>query len=820
VLPLLAMAAPKLLPQAMGAMDSAGGPGAVAGAARKKFKYLFEPLVILIRSIINFVVRFVKAIPSFIVNLKILVASSVVLGIFAVVVLILLILLYYVHPRLLLPNRYANMDGFQERLTQDIMRCLTNVAAYGPPESLPGQYQGEASTLRNMGIPFISDANFPTKLDVFLKYLNTIQRARSGGIYARVGEATFKSAGLFLDQEGNYSEPMMLAFSKVFVEPLTKFRRALGAFKGKLVQDRVLLATSGVDPRLHTYMGAVMELDLLMNDYMIVALDNFGKRKASNGKLNFVIFERYYAPFVADMWKNGMKNAARAAVKMFVEIFVFCDMMWSKIGEFIGKIPCMLAPDFKNQCRSIEFKVKIGRIQSEYDMSTSLPGADKFTQPSDAIREKYRDAVTPLDKAAKQSDFMHTLLMVATFGRYRRKTARGIDKEMRELFGDDAQGQDIARVLERYDEPSPDDANPTDVVEHFGAVISLARTIGSFFRNFVPLGLQLVKYGKDFLKDPIMSIFGIISIIVGPIVGILLLIVYAIYSLPVFFGMSISWIWFFVIALVTTWAYFWLSFLFRVSLTMLMFFVFLGIWFVDFLTGGLIVKLMQCEDDPDAPEVRSNYVFGNVYQKGFLGCLYPCSNGFKPRPLYWLGNTPYLCARQEASAPAMCPQQQILRFFRGRALVRPYAFDMYKPGPIFFFRDLQLKANAIRVTYRKRRDFLNTCQDNLGGRFGPICRHVCSNVHNYQYGSSAEKGNLQMLCRQLFCEGPDYDAGVCAAIDNNKTEDAVAKQITDEGFTIFNKAFMVGIVAMIFIVIVLALIRASQKRATALAAAG
>ena len=841
VLPMVAAAAGKLLPQAMGALSGATGAaaspagGKVAGAARR-FKYMFEPLVILVKSICNGLVRFVKAIPSFIINLKILLASSIVLGMIFGVMLVAAIVMYYMHPRPMFINRYANMDGFQQRMQQDIVRGMVMVAAYGPPPSLPGQYAEQANRVRERGEPLISDSDFTNKLDVFLKFQGTIRNMTRGGMYARVAEASLKNAGLFLDKKDNVDMEKVELFHKAFSVQLVRFCADLRSLRARFIYDRVLLETSGGDPRLHTYVSSVLELDLIFNDYMPAALDNLSKRQAASspGKkaMNFVIFERYYAPVVNDMWKNGFMNSVRAAAKMFLDIFLWTDVIWSKIGEFIGKIPCMLAPKHQDKCRQINFNLKIGAIQSEYNVTDKAAAmADSFTQPDSpqASRPSYargssRQPRLEFDYGPGHSAtgrrtwkdrLLHGFFMAATWGRYRSRHEE--DSREMEMFGEDA--REISRVLEHYDEPAANDHNDTDVVEHFGAIISLARTVASFFRNFVPLGYQLIDYGRNFINDPMMSLFGIISIIVGPIIGIIMLMIYGWLSLPIFFGCSISWIWGFIIAIVISYLYFWVALLVRIALTVGLFFVFLGIWFIDFITGGLVLKLVQCEEDPDAAEIRSNYADGNGYQRGVLGCLYPCSSGFKPRPLYFLGNTPYLCARGDRSAPGMCPQQQILRFFRGRAFTRPFAYDLYKPGVAFYMYDLRAKIAVVRETYRKRRAFLDTCSNSLDERFEPICRHVCGNLHNYKYASSGERETMRLLCSQMYCEGRHANGGLCSYITNDPKGTDPSQRMIEQGFTIFSKAFMVGIVAMVFMVIVLALIRASNKRAAAVAAA-
>lgn len=779
----------------------------------KKFNSLFEPIVYIANKIIERVRDFVVKLPGFIIGLSALLTSSFILAILLGILSFIVIILLFVHPRPMLLNRYANMDYFKDRVMEDVKRCMNVLIVRQIPSSLPPQYHESATYLRNLGVAFSYDGNFDVHLDIYMKYQDTFERMKKNDmVYNKVGEATFTGAGLFLDGNNQYDHGQAIQFYNNFIVPWKRFCKQIRQFKNGISTDHVLLLTSGGSTELHEFIGVVMEMDLVLNDYLPVGLENLALRKGGLGKFNFVIFERYYAPFVKDMWANGVKNSAKLAGKMFLDIFVGCDKMWSRLGEMIGRIPCMLAPDYADKCRQTRLNIKIGKIQSEYDDMNTW---DAFTP--DQIREKLemrdeRDASKlQLRRGWSRRKLFDLAMLIVSFGRYRHIINRDNPIEM---FGED--GEEIDNVLRKYDVPKEDDANPADVTEHFGTVFALARTVHDFFRNFYPLGLQLIKYGKDFSKDPFMSLFGIFAILVGPLVGLIVLFYYVLWCIPWYFGVSCAWILFWWISAGCTVIYFVGSFLIRIFLMIFLFFIFLGLWMVDMLTGGLLVKLMQCEDDPDAPEVRKNYIHGNGYKRGVFGCLYPCFNGFQPRPLFFLGNTPYLCVRQDRSSPNMCPQQQILRFFRGRTLLKPYAYDMYKPGLTFRFRSLQDKVQIIRQTFKKRKEFLKSCDRSLSEKFGHISRHVCSNVHNYEYVSVEEKDAVKLLCKQMYCEGRSKDDRVCNYL-NSELINAPEVQMGEEPLNIISKAIIVAIVGFLFLVVALALMRAARSRTISIA---
>lgn len=835
----------------------------------KKFKFLFEPIVLFAKWILRSIARFVRALPQFIITTRLLMASAIFIGIMMSLMLIVIIILYYVHPRLLLLNRYANLDQFRDRMIADVQRCMdVLVVRRLPASSMLTDHAKRLSALRDVyGLPLTTNDNFANELEIYLRYKDTLERLRDGNfIYKKIGEASFKAGNVFLKE----NDPTMIDYDQIeeymdrFAVPWNRFCKVVREATTAVAADVKLMTRSGEDAAVHMYLSALFEIDIVVNEYTPVALDSFSLRKGSEGKnkINFVIFERYYAPFVKDMWTSGIMNTLRACKDLFLSIFLMGDMLWSKVGEFIGKMPCLGVRDEKirKKCTSIRFGLKIGMLQSEYDSADIQNKADNIKEPksvtkgipkektnmtskdwssnssakwdkwqsqrqeaksgedvrakSEDFKESFRPCVRPDVRAAMQNKAFQVLLTLATLGVYRRKPLRtrrsgsvdsgkNVDKSFEHYVGDDD---------DDYVDDDEDAVVDEDTVEHFASLFAMARTIGTFFKNFLPLGMQLVKYGKDMLTSPFDSFFGILTLILSPIIGFFMLIYYSIFSLPLILGCSPVWYMSYVVAITVTVVYFFGSLITRVLLMIIMLFIMCILWFIDMMTGGFIIKLMQCEDDPDAPEIRKNYIYGNGYKRGVLGCLYPCFAGFQPRPLYFLGNTPYLCRRQERSCPSMCPQQQLLRYFRGRRLVKPYAYDMYKPGMTFRFRPLQDKVMLVRAAYKRRAEFLDTCSRNLQDRFGHISKHVCCNLNNYEFADDDEKDGAKLLCRQMFCEGPDKDEAVCGYLNREFPTTDVSRRLGEEPMKLMSRAFLVAIGGIVVFVIVLALLRASKTR--------
>ncbi len=748
---------------AIGSLSTSGSSGSAAvGTGMKRFDSLIEPMIIFIKGIAKKIKFIMDNWKPYLITIAVLLVALIVIAIIFVMAVLAVILMYYRHPRPGFINRYSNADSFRTKFYADIDRCMRAVSN-GTPVQV-----ASAAEVTHGASRFINSPDFLKNLDIYMRYSDTIANAKKKGFFSVTSSQTFANADIFMkgsDATGKeFSMPLMLKYEADFSNPFTRYREAV-----RRLATTLRHAAVGYDlpSDQYSFIAAALELDLLLNEYMPRALDIFSmrrekvvpaeddKRANSSKKMDLLLWERYYVPFVNGMYVNAVKKSILTWHKTFLKIFVKMDEFWLEVGMFIARIPCMASPDFKHKCSTVNLGIKIGKT------------AERFTQ-----------------------------------GMRRR---------------DEDDDERLPAKLRHYDAPGEGDARDgEDVIENFGALFSLARAVGSFFKNFAPLGLQFIKYFKDFPKSPMKSIFGLVMLILAPTIGVVLLWIYAIFSI----GLPVSVIWLVIAATAFTIATLYaVVYLVGVTfITLSLFFVFLGVWIVDQMFGGIVVQLMQCEEDPDAMETRRNFAEGNVFTRMALVCVYPCFRGYVPTRFPWFGESKITCKRQEESRPDVCPQQQLLRMFRGKPMMKPYMYDEFKPSMTFRFRSASAKKQIIKDTFKERNRFLLTCSRSLNQPLGAISRHVCSNVGNIKFTSITERNAVLKMCSQIFCQGVDKkvprDAGVCNYLKATAGDTDVTPGMDPS--SILSTAMVVTIAAVVVLLAAMALVRASGKRASAM----
>jgi hypothetical protein len=762
------------------AMDS--DPAQVAAGGRTKFESLHEPVGIMSGKMWRMFKNTLKGIPAFIVQTQIVITSSVVLIAVVIIITIIIILLMYIHPRPAFFNRYSNADAFKDKFGGELKRSM-KVAAMSPP---PSYIASEASAVSTAVATLMSGGNFEKHLGVYLMFEDAIVGYKKSTMRKAFAIAGFKAAKVFTNANGDFIFDKMEKFHTDFSKNIKTIATSVASMRKtcdkRRAQDKNI---TDMDPQDHEYIKAVYDLDLMLNQYMPVAMQHFANRTADNKNsksVNFIVFSRYFVPLADDMWVQGIVNTFKGAGAFFVNVFKFCDNLWIKVGEMIARLPMMMAPDAKKKKEKKEDGAEAedgGDTQDNPDGEEGAGGnAEGFTQPTSS-------------------------------------GCQGCDRNsgLSKTFGEDEE----ARVLEHYDKPASDDANPMDVVEHFGALFSLVKSIGVFFSSFLPVGLQLLMYIQMLFSEPFKAIMGIIMLLFVVALSILLMLVYTILTLPILFGCSAAWAFFGILSIGLTCTYTFGSLILRTGIVVVMLVVFLIIWLIDLITNGMIVRMLQCEEDPDAPEFRTHMQDRNGYMRYTMTCLYPCFSGYRPLALKFLGNTPTFCRRMESSRPNFCPQQQLLRFFRGRGLAKPYMFDMYKPTLFFNYYNEDKRRQIIKDTFKERGAYLKSCSKAMDPRFAHIARHVCTNLKNFQYANDSERAGVQQICKQIFCEDktnkPGYKS-VCKYLSKDATDDD--SSMGGDPFGILKKALMLGIVALTILVVIIAFVRATAVRAEAL----
>jgi hypothetical protein len=333
------------------------------------------------------------------------------------------------------------------------------------------------------------------------------------------------------------------------------------------------------------------------------------------------------------------------------------------------------------------------------------------------------------------------------------------------------------------------DVEDEEVTEGF---INMLKAVADFFIGIKDVALAIAKLFVEFPKDPVGSIIRLLTILIGLAIGLILICVYGVLSACAFgyiLGFVIGWFWAWSIALFGTLLYIGLIIIFLAP--------YLVLWLLDLVTGGLIIKLMRCEQLPDEWIDRSNYVYGNKFERSlvYLGMVMrPCANRFRPE----LGGC--MCTRQKPEIPDFCPQQQLTKLFLGRSIQKtgagPVVYDKYRPLPNFKYSLPRVKARIMSKAYHDKEEWTQKCSDGLSD-YAFLTRHICHNHEVIAQNMSADPVLLKSLCHSAMC-GCNRDnminASLCADLSaTSSTEEALVDDVS-ANTDIMRKMMMIALV--------------------------
>lgn len=185
----------------------------------------------------------------------------------------------------------------------------------------------------------------------------------------------------------------------------------------------------------------------------------------------------------------------------------------------------------------------------------------------------------------------------------------------------------------------PPHTKPGDTIEEFGFLKGLLE-IPKILQNMATVIMTVGQALIEAITNPIK----VLQIIIGIIVGVTLVILYIVIKALSFVMYAPAAIYVTVADVLNT---IWLVFLFVIQAS-----VYMVLWLIDILTGGLMLKIMRCENLPSKWFTQPGYFFDNKYLRGFM-CNFTCSKRFLPDAQGgW-------CERMRMGRPSFCPQQII-----------------------------------------------------------------------------------------------------------------------------------------------------------------
>lgn len=186
-----------------------------------------------------------------------------------------------------------------------------------------------------------------------------------------------------------------------------------------------------------------------------------------------------------------------------------------------------------------------------------------------------------------------------------------------------------------------------DHIEHFGFLKGLAKlpSIFSALPTFITTALEFITTLMTVAQAMVSAIVNPIKalrLIIGMIAGVILVIVYYIMLALSFmmYGPAFVYVLF--------------DSIFKTAWSILLFILqatfYMVLWVIDMITGGLILKIMRCENLPSKWFSQPGFFFDNKYTRSFM-CNSTCAKRFVPSD----GSS--WCNRMRRGRPMYCPQQ-------------------------------------------------------------------------------------------------------------------------------------------------------------------
>lgn len=335
-----------------------------------------------------------------------------------------------------------------------------------------------------------------------------------------------------------------------------------------------------------------------------------------------------------------------------------------------------------------------------------------------------------------------------------------------------------------------------DTVEHFGFLKGLL-SIGKFFAGILQVAKALVFAITEPLKFLMM--------LIGFVIALAMMIVYILLTVT---GISfvLAFIWAVLIVLVP-------ALFFTIAWTLIcipMIAVYIILWLVDLLLGGLIMALFRCENTPDKWYSYSSYAFDNTYYRS-LPCIYTCAERYKPDTIIFLS----VCRRLDSITPSYCPQQNLFKIYKDEGVPEPK-----------YFKDFEITMNLAKMSYDQRIKYLKDVR-KLREEFNSKCKFCYSNDIRYDDSRSLVKDGWsythisKALCKYTWQLANDSDStyddicNICTTmyggdipmysekITFNTTEKATSDNFSNkkDGFFDNNNPYIKGLGAFLIVIL-------------------
>lgn len=279
-----------------------------------------------------------------------------------------------------------------------------------------------------------------------------------------------------------------------------------------------------------------------------------------------------------------------------------------------------------------------------------------------------------------------------------------------------------------------------DTIEGFGFLKGLL-SIGEFFTNILMLAIKIAQL----ISRPFEMVMFIIKLVVGIVIGITLLLLHTLLSLPPF-NQIVFGIYFFVAYIVIQA----IVGLYNILL-FAVFAVFSAVlWALDLILGGfrsqsIVAKSMRCENPPDAWFTVANVTEDNVFSRSLI-CKRKCSDRFAPSADGWR------CEAVDKHQPSFCPQAQIYRIYKGLPLGSPESMAAFTPSAKFWSKTQAGRKQEVEDFYVKRQEFFEGCSKS-NAKYDDVARAICVAADYVRVPNEEQRAALKNFCKQSYCYG-------------------------------------------------------------------
>lgn len=411
------------------------------------------------------------------------------------------------------------------------------------------------------------------------------------------------------------------------------------------------------------------------------------------------------------------------------------------------------AANFISQCKSRGIQHKAFRDYCLYlvELCISLQLLQLYTNT-------YYQEIKQLHNNRRFGFFNLLMMMIVPY--YKTLIEENVVRNWRELFSKKGRDENYKQFQKKWNsigttlknlprtlaraggENFKEEEQKEDIIEGFGFLKGLL-SIGDFFLAL----LDVAKGVAKLVTRPLDMLMYIFKMVIGLVVGLVLIVLYTLLTLPPFIYIIYG-LYFFVVNIVVNAVFsaFWIGLFAVFALQSVV------IWAIDlmfsamtgFKSHSFLVWFVRCENLPNIWHTRANFVEGNKFTRSF-SCQRPCASRFTPNQ--------FTCSRIYEQQPSFCPQAQVARIYQGiPTKAGPYHMENFKPSIYYHSKTKEEKQDEVRRFYEKRQDFLEKC-GKMNEPYVDYVKNICANYDTIKLPDESLRPQLEIVCKQVFCDG-------------------------------------------------------------------